>query len=56
MIIERIDTKVLAKAKKIQNGRVSSIDTNVSFTFSEGWFRTSGLYEMKEKNQEAFIT
>jgi DNA modification methylase len=37
--------------KQCQNGRVSENLTSVTFDFSEGWFRTSGLYDLTEQYQ-----
>jgi hypothetical protein len=48
MAISKIDTLILEKCKARQTGRVSKNDTHVSFNFTEGWFRTSGLYELND--------
>jgi hypothetical protein len=37
--------------KQCQNGRVSENLTSVTFDFSEGWFRDSGLYDVSEQYQ-----
>lgn len=56
-LLNSIVTDVLGLAKKHQTGRVTEKVTNVTFT--EGWFRDSGLYNLCEKYQlrlmEAFI-
>lgn len=55
-LLDNIDTQLLDKAKLLQEGRVSEKDTNVSFNFTEGWFRNSGLYDLKETDyQEKLI-
>ncbi len=51
MLIDRVDTAVLDLARSHQNGRVSPDDTVVSFTFTEGWFRDSGLYDLPAEYQ-----
>ena len=50
-LINNILTPILNLAKEHQLGRVSDNLTIVSFDFSEGWFRTSGLYALNEKYQ-----
>ena len=42
-------------AKDYQTGRVSENLTNVSFDFTEGWFRNSGLYDLNKENQLKFM-
>ena len=44
MLLNKVDTQILALCKQYQIGRVSEKDTSVSFDFTEGWFRTSGLF------------
>jgi len=44
-------TQVLELARKHQAERVSENHTHVSFDFTEGWFRTSGIYELNDDNQ-----
>lgn len=39
-------TEVLDMARRNQKGRVTGEVTNVTFNFTEGWFRNSGLYEL----------
>jgi len=41
-----MDTHIIDFAKEFQIDRVSKKDTNVSFDFTEGWFRNSGLYDL----------
>lgn len=45
-LLREIRTEVLDLARSQQKGRVRSERTNVRFDFTEGWFRTSGLYEL----------
>jgi len=58
-LLDSVDTKILDLAKQYQKGRVSEDDTPVAFDFTEGWFRTSGLYglcpEYQMRFMEAFI-
>ena len=51
MLINKILTTVLELVKQHQECRVSKKLTMVGFNFTEGWFRTSGLYELQEKYQ-----
>jgi ParB-like chromosome segregation protein Spo0J len=46
VLLEKIATNILILAKKYQKGRVAENATFVSFNFTEGWFRTSGLYDL----------
>ncbi|MBF0397975.1 MAG: helix-turn-helix domain-containing protein [Desulfobacterales bacterium] len=46
ILLNKIDTEFLKLAIQYQKGRVSENDTNVSFNFTEGWFRESGLYQL----------
>lgn len=55
ILATEIDTQLLEKSKSLQKGRVSGNDTNVSFNFTEGWFRNSGLYDLNEKYQERLM-
>jgi site-specific DNA-methyltransferase (adenine-specific) len=55
MLINKIDTNILDLCKVHQKGRVSENDTNVSFNFTEGWFRDSGLYELTDEFQLKLI-
>ena len=50
-LLSKILTPILDLCKQHQIGRVSEKLTRVSFDFSEGWFRTSGLYQLNEKYQ-----
>ncbi|MCF8009249.1 MAG: ParB N-terminal domain-containing protein [Halanaerobiales bacterium] len=51
LIIKKISIQVLNLARKHQEGRVDKKSTNVEFNFTEGWFRTSGLYDIKPEYQ-----
>jgi len=51
----KIVTTVLDKCKNIQEGRVTNNVTNVTFNFTEGWFRNSGLYDLDEHYQNKII-
>ncbi|NPD90684.1 MAG: ParB N-terminal domain-containing protein [Asgard group archaeon] len=51
MLLNKIDTKILDLIKQHQMGRVSDNDTMVTFSFTERWFRDSGLYDLNEKYQ-----
>lgn len=53
--ISEIVTPVLDISKHHQKGRVTSDVTNVTFNFTEGWFRNSGLYNLSEKYQEKLM-
>lgn len=48
-------TDVLILAQTYQEGRVSDNLTNVSFNFTEGWFRNSGIYDLNEEHQMALM-
>jgi hypothetical protein len=48
-LLNSIVTDVLGLAKKHQTGRVTENVTNVTFT--EGWFRDSGLYDLQPEYQ-----
>lgn len=56
MLINRIVTPVLDSCKSQQKGRVTEEVTPVSFDFTEGWFRTSGLYDLTGEFQERLLT
>jgi hypothetical protein len=45
-LLTSIVTKVLQLALAHQQGRVTEEVTTVTFDFTEGWFRNSGLYEL----------
>ena len=51
MLLNKIVTQVLDLSKKHQEERVTEKVTQVTFNFSEFWFRTSGLYDLNEKYQ-----
>ena len=44
-------TQVLNIAKQHQKGRVTKEVTHVTFDFTEGWFRTVGIYDLNDDNQ-----
>jgi len=46
-LLGNILTRILDLCRQYQKGRVSEKLTGVSFDFTEGWFRTSGLYDLK---------
>ena len=46
VLMNKIVTQVLDACKQYQNGRVTVEVTPVTFDFTEGWFRTSGLYDL----------
>lgn len=50
-LLESIVTQVLELTKRHQNNRVTKDVTFVTFNFTEGWFRNSGLYDLNEKYQ-----
>ena len=43
-------TQVLELAQKHQKGRVTKDVTHVTFNFTEGWFRKSGIYDLNDDN------
>lgn len=51
MLLNKIVTQVLDLSKNHQEGRVTEKVTQVTFNFSEYWFRTSRLYDLQEKYQ-----
>ena len=55
VIINEILTEVLIFAKQYQINRVSEKLTFVSFNFTEGWFRTSGLYNLNLLHQHGIV-
>ena len=48
-LLLKIVTPTLILCKQYQNGRVTKEVTIVTFDFTEGWFRSSGLYEKYEE-------
>ena len=54
-LLEKIFTPILDLCKQHQEGRVNLEFTPVTFNFTEGWFRTSGLYDLTEEFQLAFF-
>jgi len=51
VLINKIVTNILDLCKSHQQGRVTEKVTNVTFNFTEGWFRNSGLYDLNEEYQ-----
>lgn len=52
-LINKVDAQLIESMKGIQKGRASSDDAIASFT--EGWFRNSGLYQLDGLYQEVLI-
>jgi hypothetical protein len=52
-LIKKIVTEVLALAKQHQEGRVTKKVTFVTFDFTEGWFRNSGIYDLDAGRQRS---
>jgi predicted transcriptional regulator len=50
-VLNNVVTQVLDLAREYQEGRVTDKVTNVTFNFTEGWFRNSGLYELFTKEE-----
>ena len=48
-------TQVLDIARKHQKDRVTKEVTDVTFNFTEGWFRKSKIYDLNKDNQLKFI-
>jgi len=48
-VLNNVVTQVLDLAREYQEGRVTDKVTNVTFNFTEGWFRNSGLYELYQE-------
>ncbi|MFL2129579.1 hypothetical protein [Ruoffia sp. FAM 26255] len=46
---------ILEKSKQHQEGRGTSLVPTGTFSFTEGWFRNSGLYDLNEKYQERLM-
>ena len=51
ILLDKVATTILDFVKKYQIGRVAKNATGVAFDFTEGWFRTSGLYDLCEEYQ-----
>ncbi|WP_043883843.1 helix-turn-helix domain-containing protein [Caldanaerobacter subterraneus] len=51
MLLSSVVTEVLNLARQHQKGRVTDEVTSVTFDFTEGWFRNSGLYDLEEQYQ-----
>ena len=54
-LLNEIVTEVLKIAKEHQVGHVTKEVTNVTFDFTEGWFRTVDIYNLNKENQLKFI-
>jgi len=55
IITKNISPKVLEIAKGKQKGRGDESSPSADFNFTERWFRDSGLYDLNETYQEAFM-
>jgi len=55
IITKNISPKVLEIAKGKQKGRADYESAMADFNFTERWFRDSGLYDLNETYQEAFM-
>ena len=51
ILLDGVATEVLEFVKPHQEGRVAGDATNVA-NFTEGWFRNSGIYDLKDENEE----
>ena len=51
MLINIKVTQVLDIARKHQKDRVTKEVTDVTFNFTEGWFRKSKIYDLNDDNQ-----
>ena len=54
-LLNSIDAQILILCKGIQKGRASKNVAIASFDFTEGWFRTSGLYDLNEYYQQRLM-
>lgn len=54
-LLKNVVTQVLDRARVHQKGRVTREVTYVTFNFTEGWFRTSGIYDLDAEWQEQFM-
>jgi hypothetical protein len=54
-LLSNIVTKIIEMAKLHQKGRVTNMVTDVTFNFTEGWFRDSGFYTIDAKHQKQFM-
>lgn len=54
-LLSSIVAQVLELAKQHQKGRASCDDASATFDFTEGWFRTSGLYNLCPDYQQQFM-
>lgn len=50
-LLNKIVTDIMELARKHQTDRVTNKVTNVTYNFTEGWFRDSGLYDIKPEYQ-----
>ncbi len=55
-LLKNIVAEVLKITKQYQNGRATEEVANASFNFTEGWFRNSGLYDIKPEYQLKLIS
>ena len=56
VLLEKMSTRFLDLTRDCQIGRVEQKSTHVdTFDFTEGWFRTSGLYDLSEEFQLLFF-
>jgi hypothetical protein len=54
-LLSKVVTGVLETARRHQEGRVTGEVTDVTFPFTEGWFRNSGIYELDDEWQRELI-
>lgn len=50
-LLSNVVTRVLEMARNHQKGRGTDEVPNGTFNFTEGWFRTRGLYNLEVRNQ-----
>jgi len=53
ILIEDVSAHILKLAKQYQKGRADKNSATAEFT--EGWFRTSGLYDLRKRYQRKFM-
>ena len=51
----KIGATILSLAKEHQKGRAPKNGANAPFDFTEGWFRTSGIYDLEDEYQEQLM-
>ena len=54
MLLNNIVSQVLEVCKSVQKGRETGKVSNETFNFTEGWFRTSGLYDLKPVDYQKY--